>query len=102
MTYWANFAKTGNPNVNPNGSWTPVYWPLHTERNKEFLMLSVGNMTSGKGHRARKCAFWRHYLPKLLGEKSLYLTLICKDEDNRDNKIINNEDKPTFVSSPLA
>ena len=76
MTYWANFAKTGNPNTFSNGSWTPTYWPIHTERNKEFLMLSTNNLTTGRGHRARKCAFWKHYLPKLLGKELLPPTTV--------------------------
>lgn len=57
-----------NPNTFPNGTWMSVYWPLHTARNKEYLELSVSNMTRGKGYRARKCAFWQVYLPNLLGK----------------------------------
>ena len=47
----------------------PVYWPLHTARNKEYLELSTNNMTQGKGHRSRKCAFWNSYLPSLIGKE---------------------------------
>ena len=60
-----------NPNKYSNGSWMPVYWPLHTARNKEYLELSTNNMTQGKGHRSRKCAFWNSYLPSLIGKEHI-------------------------------
>ncbi|XP_059085955.1 acetylcholinesterase-like [Tigriopus californicus] len=66
MTYWANFAKTGNPNKFPNGSWTKVYWPVHSALNREYLTLNLHNKSRGNGFRARKCAFWNNYLPNLL------------------------------------
>ncbi|KAJ8977111.1 hypothetical protein NQ317_014065 [Molorchus minor] len=37
MRYWANFAKTGNPNLSPNGVRTPAFWPLHTAYGREYL-----------------------------------------------------------------
>lgn len=64
MTYWANFAKTGNPNRprRVGGS----YWPLHSATNKEYLRIQTTNYTQDKGLRAKECAFWSSYLPHLL------------------------------------
>ncbi len=72
MTYWANFAKTGNPSLYPNGTWTKVYWPMRSPYQKEYLILRAKNMTADKGYNSRKCAFWDSYLPSLLGMR--YLT----------------------------
>ena len=61
-----------NPNKFGNGSWTTTYWPVHSPIRKEYLTLSPKNKTIGYGLRARKCAFWKTYLPSLLGEKMNY------------------------------
>ncbi|XP_072179996.1 cholinesterase-like [Diadema setosum] len=68
MTYWANFAKTGNPNKktenDPDGDW-----PLYETENQAFIELTEelvrGNPKTGRGPRVDKCAFWRDYLPQL-------------------------------------
>ena len=66
MSYWANFAKTGNPSLSADGTWTNEYWPMHTSIKRETLELN-GNFTRVlEGLRVRKCAFWRKFLPKLL------------------------------------
>ncbi|KAI1278412.1 Acetylcholinesterase [Halotydeus destructor] len=69
MRYWTNFAKTGNPSKNEDGQWSKVYWPPYTSNNKEHLILNA-NATAGigRGHRARECAFWGKFLPRLLKE----------------------------------
>ncbi|XP_020287286.1 acetylcholinesterase-like isoform X2 [Pseudomyrmex gracilis] len=71
MRYWANFAKTGDPNVgdSTNGLKLP-YWPPHTVANKEYLTLDINNTEIGSGPRVRQCAFWKKYLPQLLGATS--------------------------------
>lgn len=42
-TYWANFAKTGNP----NGKGLPV-WPLYTLQKEEILDVELGGKVVGK------------------------------------------------------
>ena len=37
---------------------------------KEYLVLSVNNMSHGLGLDARKCAFWNDYLPTLQGTET--------------------------------
>ncbi|NP_001303634.1 acetylcholinesterase-like isoform X1 [Cimex lectularius] len=68
MNYWANFAKTGNPNLKGNNSWTSTYWPQHTAYGREFLTLGINqsSSTTGRGPRVKQCAFWKKYLPQLI------------------------------------
>lgn len=61
-----------HPSQYSNNSWTSVYWPLHTPFKKEYLEIKSGNMSVGYGLRARKCAFWKHYLPSLLGKLKIF------------------------------
>nr|WBW70144.1 venom protein [Lampona murina] len=68
MHYWANFARTGNPNIRPDGENEPVNWPLHSVTGREYLTLSDNSTEVGKARRVKECAFWDDYLPKL--EKS--------------------------------
>jgi len=65
MSYWANFAKTGNPSLTGSGRWTDTYWPLHTPLKREILTLSAEPSKILEGHRVRKCAFWKKFLPQL-------------------------------------
>ncbi|XP_040067146.2 acetylcholinesterase-like [Ixodes scapularis] len=87
MNYWANFAKTGDPNVDkpentegsdqtfasPNGdrndggkngaSWKPeVIWPKYTKEKNEYLALDI-NEAVGERHRQKYCTFWKTYSP---------------------------------------
>lgn len=68
MRYWANFAKTGNPN-SPEDRLNGPEWPLYTDTGQEFLVLNedlgAGVLETGRGPRADKCAFWGKYLPRL-------------------------------------
>ncbi|RWS02856.1 Acetylcholinesterase-like protein, partial [Dinothrombium tinctorium] len=68
MRYWANFAKTGNPNMSKDGKMTSIYWPEHSRYEREYLTLAPNNSTIGKGPRSRQCAFWLEYLPNLIKE----------------------------------
>lgn len=70
MRYWANFARMGNPSLNPDGNWEKTYWPAHTAFGKEFLILDVNSTQVGYGHRAKYCAFWKNYLPNLIALSS--------------------------------
>ncbi|XP_064112237.1 acetylcholinesterase-like isoform X1 [Macrobrachium nipponense] len=66
MTYWANFAKTGNPSEGTNNAWTETFWPVHTALGREYLTLSINSTAIGRGPRLKKCAFWKKFAPKLL------------------------------------
>ncbi|XP_051153447.1 acetylcholinesterase-like [Leptopilina boulardi] len=66
MKYWANFAKTGNPNEGDSASWTDVFWPQHTAAKKDYLTLDINSTEIGYGPRAKQCAFWKKYIPQLV------------------------------------
>jgi len=66
MSYWANFAKTGNPSLSADGTWTPIYWPIHSPTKREVLELNANVSRVLEGHRVKKCAFWKKFLPRLL------------------------------------
>ncbi|KAJ8030683.1 Acetylcholinesterase [Holothuria leucospilota] len=68
MRYWANFARTGDPN-SPEDEFNGPEWPLYTDTGQYFLTLdediNKGIAVTGRGPRADKCAFFREYLPRL-------------------------------------
>lgn len=70
MNYWANFAKTGNPSLLSDGTWTSTYWPVHTAYGREFLTLGINSTATGRGPRVKQCAFWKKYLPQLMASTS--------------------------------
>ncbi|KAE8737177.1 Acetylcholinesterase 1/Carboxyl/Cholinesterase 57, partial [Frankliniella occidentalis] len=70
MRYWANFAKTGNPSMSEDGSWTSIYWPVHTAYGREYLTLDTNSTETGRGPRLKQCAFWKKYLPQLIAATS--------------------------------
>ncbi|KAK3925052.1 Acetylcholinesterase [Frankliniella fusca] len=70
MRYWANFAKTGNPSMSEDGSWTSTYWPVHTAYGREYLTLDTNSTETGRGPRLKQCAFWKKYLPQLIAATS--------------------------------
>ncbi|XP_033104014.1 cholinesterase-like [Anneissia japonica] len=72
MAYYANFARTGNPNIKSDSDMEELRWPLHTAEDLEFLVLNESlvdvNMPTaivGQGPRAKQCMFWENYLPEL-------------------------------------
>ncbi|KAK5643629.1 hypothetical protein RI129_007474 [Pyrocoelia pectoralis] len=74
MRYWANFARTGNPNcVSFNDcQWT---WPSFTPNNPSRINLDIKDFTISNDLRARKCAFWKEYMPKLKKFSCKYFSL---------------------------
>ncbi|XP_054924860.1 acetylcholinesterase-like [Dermacentor andersoni] len=60
MRYWANFAKTVNPNFRGSGWSQSTDWPRRTNRLKQHLVLDV-NKSVGCAHRDTYCKFWRTY-----------------------------------------
>ena len=55
-----------NPSLSSDRSWTDTYWPLHTPLKRETLTLSTAPSKVLEGHDgARKCAFWKKFLPQL-------------------------------------
>lgn len=55
-TYWATFAKTGNP----NGDNDPAIWPQFYSNDDRRLQLD-SDWNVLENYRTDKCAFWREY-----------------------------------------
>ena len=54
-----------NPSLSADGTWTTTYWPLHTPHKREILELNANFSRIVNGHRVKKCAFWKKFLPRL-------------------------------------
>ncbi|KAK2148411.1 hypothetical protein LSH36_499g01062 [Paralvinella palmiformis] len=62
-----------DPNRIP-GAHSLDEWPLHTPQGREYLEINTKYLNEpdkskaiGRGPKAKNCAFWREYLPKLVG-----------------------------------
>ena len=55
-----------NPSLSADGTWTPIYWPIHSPTKREVLELNANVSRVLEGHRVKKCAFWKKFLPRLL------------------------------------
>uniref|UniRef100_A0A4W6E765 Carboxylic ester hydrolase n=1 Tax=Lates calcarifer TaxID=8187 RepID=A0A4W6E765_LATCA len=64
MKYWANFARTGNPNDGLVDS--RKRWPLFTVSEQKHVGLNTEPLKIHKGLRNQMCAFWNRFLPRLL------------------------------------
>ena len=56
---------TRNPSLTGAGRWNEFYWPLHSPLKRDILILSADSRSILHGHRVRKCAFWKKFLPQL-------------------------------------
>ncbi|XP_072014789.1 cholinesterase-like [Amphiura filiformis] len=70
MSFWANFARTGNPNSDASDAADPRFvWPQYDVETQEYLVLNEAlsgeSWIRGSGVKPLECAFWREYLPKL-------------------------------------
>jgi para-nitrobenzyl esterase len=58
VIYWTQFARSGNPNGNPNSHLAPL-WPKYVAATDEFLSLSPTRITTEPGFSAaHNCSFW--------------------------------------------
>ncbi|XP_067653575.1 acetylcholinesterase-like isoform X2 [Haliotis asinina] len=61
MTYWTNFAKSGNPNAPVP---VKVKWPASDNTDLSYMALDVGsNLTTGNGVVHHECVFINRILP---------------------------------------
>ncbi|KAK6030532.1 hypothetical protein OSTOST_03326, partial [Ostertagia ostertagi] len=73
MRYWANFARTGDPNKNEDGTYTTDVWPKYNGESMEYMNMTVESayptsQRTGHGPRREQCAFWKSYLPNLMAK----------------------------------
>ncbi|XP_046343877.2 acetylcholinesterase-like [Haliotis rufescens] len=60
MTYWTNFAKTGNPNLPETPSFQ---WPGYNTMDERFLVFSESGQSTDQGMRKPQCVFWNRLVP---------------------------------------
>ncbi|XP_022085471.1 cholinesterase 1-like isoform X1 [Acanthaster planci] len=70
IKYWANLAKTGNPNLSSldgqQGEEENLpEWPLFTLEELAYKDLSP-SMGNGRGIKAKECILWNEFIPKLI------------------------------------
>ncbi|XP_024083868.1 acetylcholinesterase 1-like [Cimex lectularius] len=58
MKYWANFARTGDPNKDDKGQTTSVTWPKYDTTQKKYLKLAE-KLEEGSKYREDQCTFWK-------------------------------------------
>ncbi|XP_078676528.1 cocaine esterase-like [Branchiostoma floridae x Branchiostoma belcheri] len=65
MTYWSNFAKSGNPN-NPYNPVLPTSWPRY-QGDQRFIDLTIrmSDTSAGQYIRPRRTFFWTRMMPAL-------------------------------------
>ncbi|XP_022111774.1 acetylcholinesterase-like [Acanthaster planci] len=70
IRYWANMAKSGNPNlsslnVGHTNEETVTEWPAFTLEELAYKDLSPA-MPNGHGIKAKECLLWNEFIPKLV------------------------------------
>ncbi|KAF8386834.1 ace-1 [Pristionchus pacificus] len=109
MRYWANFARTGDPNKNEDGSYTTDPWPKYNAASMQYMNLTVesdytaGAGRLGHGPRRKECQFWKAYLPNLMTALD-EVELIESDEESSSSTTVPSTTvpvEPTVSSSTL-
>ena len=90
--WWVCFR---NPSLSDDRRWTDTYWPLHTPLKRETLVLNSDSSQVLEGHRVKKCAFWRKFLPLLRTYRRLDLLRGRTELDISCNGLNNHFD--TFI-----
>jgi len=71
MTYWTNFAWTGDPNNGPNGHIAPAYWKSYDfSGSRNYLEINGtlsanGDKALQSDYRSEEFTFWREEVPRL-------------------------------------
>ncbi|CAH1229112.1 BCHE [Branchiostoma lanceolatum] len=72
MRYWANFARTGNPENNGEAVWNP-----YTESSRGYLVLDTDAPRMVTGQKATECALWDNYVPALINSTETTMPSQC-------------------------
>ncbi|XP_061683105.1 acetylcholinesterase-like [Syngnathoides biaculeatus] len=59
LKHWANFARTGNPEIDG------VAWPLFTSEHQEYVTLNSNLPEKRRMLRAKECHLWNKVMPRI-------------------------------------
>ncbi|XP_019641907.1 PREDICTED: cholinesterase 1-like [Branchiostoma belcheri] len=68
MRYWANFAKTGNPNNDSDNNFNGPVWSAFTETDRAYMFLDGSGPRMMGGLKTTECALWDVYVPSLINK----------------------------------
>ncbi|XP_071033569.1 neuroligin-4, X-linked-like isoform X2 [Parasteatoda tepidariorum] len=94
MTYWANFAKTGDPNAvfleedeetdeRDSGRYSGVNWPPYDRLHQRYILMGLKSKVKDHYH-SHRLSFWLHLIPSLNrpGEGNLSYSHHMLDDHN--------------------
>lgn len=67
-----------NPNKEPGETRDVDDWPIHTYKEREYIVLDTKfhehnkKPTVEKGYKIKQCAFWREYVPTLMHTTGMF------------------------------
>ncbi|CAH1786023.1 unnamed protein product [Owenia fusiformis] len=83
ITYWTNFAKTGNPNDPVASPALPVKWPIFTADKEQYLELSDNITPIDTFIRSDSVKFYTEYLPVITGASKCAVRKFNRKENKR-------------------
>nr|XP_039270053.1 uncharacterized protein LOC120344809 [Styela clava] len=91
ITYWTNFARTGNPNEGAKDA-SPAYWPEYDYNTRHYLELNTsledsGNNAVGYSFRRDFSVFWSRMVPQIYGSKSGICESVANNQYSRTKSL---------------
>uniref|UniRef100_A0A5K3G106 COesterase domain-containing protein n=2 Tax=Mesocestoides corti TaxID=53468 RepID=A0A5K3G106_MESCO len=77
MRYWANFARSGNASMNPNGSHFGPSWPLYNGTSQKYMEIDLKKQKIKHRLRDKGCTFWNDIFPSL-ARIYMKMTIPCR------------------------
>ncbi|XP_035227237.1 neuroligin-4, X-linked-like [Stegodyphus dumicola] len=93
MTYWVNFARNGDPNVQQpergapersKGRFDRLMWPPYEEVHQKYMMIGIRPKVRDHYH-AHRLSFWLHLFPQLHETSSVNVSPEHHLLDDHDN-----------------